>query len=387
LLVALLAGLALPGLTGCSEPVCSTDSALAVFQLSPSERVAAYIDADTFASVFDWLQAADAGREQSFGCLVERFAEAFSTDVDILLIVLDITAEEYFQRSTTGVIANFTAAQRIFETGLGRQSVPLLSPVGPPSMRSYTVLGSREGLMGGPLLHELAHGWSAFLDGPAPLAEQINREPRSHWGYTSVGGVLGGWEPGTLAMIEEGLYQACSPSPSETFSPVGYANNDLAYAPLELYLMGLVSAEEVPDIDVAVNPQPEARSRDCAVFRADGIVTVTIEDIIAANGQRRPSAVESPKNFRVGLVVLAEDWLETEGWAPYEEAMACMESTSPCQVLATPQSGAAALPAFLPLNFHQATGQRATLEFLRLEPRQPVVPTTEVQAPTPAKSL
>jgi hypothetical protein len=70
---------------------------------------------------------------------------------------------------------------------------------------------------------------------------------------------------------------------------------------LDLYVMGLIGPEEVPDTFPIGNPQigneQEVRGEK---------VPVRIQDIIAASGAREPSVRESQKDFVVGLYLLHE---------------------------------------------------------------------------------
>ncbi len=352
----------------CSQSDCVENSDDGIFQLSPSGRATAYMDSSAFDSAFTWLQQVD--RHVSFNCLVERFSASFANDFDVLVMVLDIPSDEFLATSSTRSIANFTSAQRIFERGLGEVRRPIFNPVGPPSMRSYTVLGASDTLVAGPLLHELAHSWAAYLTGPPSLAAQLETEPLSHWGFTSVGGALGGWDPDTLVDLGAGVYRACGPTGLEVFSPAGYAGNSVPYAPLELYLMGLVPPEEVPPIEVAVNPVLEVLRGDCADFSAERIELVTIEDIITANGARFPAADASPRHLELAVMIITDHLLTDEEWSTYEEALACADGSAECPTI-TPIGASGFPPTFTPLTFEDATGGRATLSFVELESREP----------------
>jgi hypothetical protein len=367
--MALVNAVALIHLLGCAPPVCTEDPPGAFYQLAPDQRSAAYVDAETFANVFSWLQQAD-DRDVSFSCLVDRFTNAFDNDVDMLVLVLHLGGQEFLERSSTRIIANFTAAQRVFESGIGDVPKPVVAPVGPSTMRSYSVIGAREGLLAGPLLHELAHGWSAYLTGPDALTSQIRRTPTSHWGFSSVGGVLGGWAPDSLEQLDDGLFRACSPTEVEPFSPSGYASNTVPFAPLELYLMGLIAAEEVPDIQIAVNPQLAGPVSTCASFTADEIVSVSIADIVGENGARSPGPADAQRHFDLGLVILAETTLSAGDWQYYQQVVSCLESTEACEI-EVQALGAANSTPFYPLTFHDATGGRATLRFVELDPIAP----------------
>lgn len=352
---------------GCSDQICP-DRPPERIQLAPNGRAVAYIDRQLFANIFDWLERAERDPATSFDCLIDYFTAGFSNDVDAIFLVMNQSRSEFLERSTRDVISNFTASQRIFETGIGTLPRSLVTTVGPPGMRSYSFFGVREGLTAGPSLHELAHAWCAYLDGPPSLALQIDAQPASHWGFTSVGGVLGGWDPQSLEDLGAGQYRVCGPSPLEAFAPQGYASNAIPYAPLELYLMGLIAPEEVPDIEVAINPVITTREGSCATFVADEIERVTISDIISANGARNPATQEAQKHFTLALVVISPEPLTTAEWQFYEDAVECMESTAPCGEAITGINDQGEFSQFVPLTFFEATGGRGSLRFATLDP-------------------
>ncbi len=352
---------------GCEVQVCPEDRLPAEYQLAPSGRAVALVDQEIFDSVVSWLDNVGLEPNPSFDCLVDFFTARFAEDVDIIMFVLDTSRDELFQLIDNDRIANFTVAQRTFETGIGSVQVPLVNPVGPPSMRGYSFLGTRDGLLAGPSLHEIAHGWCAYLDGPLALAEQIGRTPMSHWGFTSVGGVLGGWARGSLESLGGQKYRALAPTEFEDFAPQGYANNNIHYAPLELYLMGLIDPEEVPEIEVAISPVFAGDGDEGVTFFADAMETVSIAEIIGANGNRLPGVQESQKHFRIALVVIARDPLGEIEWFEYEDAMDCLSSATGCGKTVSRVTTGGEEQSFTPLSFLEATAGRGTLSFVKLQ--------------------
>lgn len=163
-------------------------------------------------------------------------------------------------------------------------------------LKGVIILTLRDALAGGPSLHEIMHQWANYL---GPL---LPGDDGGHWGFSSVGGQLGGWQYGTLVDLGGGLYSAKGPQGHTTFGKVANGGNSLPYAPLELYLMGLIEADEVTEpIQVADNASWVDASS--GTFRASGIRQVTISDVIAAVGPRVPGPEGSQRQFR-GLVVL-----------------------------------------------------------------------------------
>ena len=101
-------------------------------------------------------------------------------------------------------------------------------------------LTQANGLSGGPSLHELLHRWANYLP-------EINGGDPTHWGFSSVGGQLGGFQYGTLEDLGGGNYQASGPGGRATFGANANGGNSIPYSPLELYAMGLIGPESVTD--------------------------------------------------------------------------------------------------------------------------------------------
>ena len=78
------------------------------------------------------------------------------------------------------------------------------------------------------------------------------------------------------------------------------------YSYLDLYLMGLISATEVPDFFILNNLVRSGKdSNGHAVFRADR-TKLTVQDVIAAQGPRSPDVDHSQREFNTGFVVMVE---------------------------------------------------------------------------------
>ena len=75
---------------------------------------------------------------------------------------------------------------------------------------------------------------------------------------------------------------------------------------LDLYLMGMIGADEVPDFFVLKNLVPAGRdAKGHPAFKAERD-KVTIEDVIAVEGPRLPAVDKAQKNFNTGMVVILE---------------------------------------------------------------------------------
>lgn len=83
------------------------------------------------------------------------------------------------------------------------------------------------------------------------------------------------------------------------------------FSPLDLYLAGFYDAGEVPPMTLLVNPDVDRRlTPPQSLVRYGPTISATsrqisIDDIIAAEGPRIPSAAQSRKHFRFGFILLA----------------------------------------------------------------------------------
>ncbi|WDV45852.1 hypothetical protein PV797_20525 [Clostridiaceae bacterium M8S5] len=156
----------------------------------------------------------------------------------------------------------------------------------------------------GPILHEILHRWGNYL---------IDCDYGVHWGNANIYGRLGG---------QKSIQQVGNNS-----KVIGYRRYwQGGYAPLELYLMGLIPKEEVPNITIAqyysnrIISQTEWNRVDGQDIVVKGKIktkTYTIQDIIdgkASNkeqalniGDRVPNYKDSQKKFNMLFVAIDHD--------------------------------------------------------------------------------
>jgi hypothetical protein len=152
--------------------------------------------------------------------------------------------------------------------------------------------------------HEMGHRWGASASakingetvplGPvhwtrglqAPVAFPYQRPTES----SAMGGSV--WQnnfDGTFTQLDDDYYVPAT-----------------GYSYLDLYLMGLISAAEVPDFFLLKNLVPMGKDGNAhPIFKADRI-KVTIEDVIATEGPREPDVYHSQRNFNTGMVLIVE---------------------------------------------------------------------------------
>ena len=157
--------------------------------------------------------------------------------------------------------------------------------------------------------HELTHRWVATLrwksDNPSAIVDTVQKW---HWSPLLA----------TPAVTPVSSFFADAPYPEQSImggmtteklpdgtmrgavAPVGAVTGLCA---LDLYSMGLIGPEEVPETFFISGAIPDG---DGGLKGGDS-VPVTIADIIAANGPRIPPAKDSQRRFRFEIYLLHED--------------------------------------------------------------------------------
>jgi hypothetical protein len=154
------------------------------------------------------------------------------------------------------------------------------------------------------LAHEMGHRWSAFVSAKVN-GETIQLGP-THWARGLHAPVPFPYlRPTEASIMGGGVWQ-------DNFDGTYTQLDDDYYVPatgwsyLELYLMGLATPAEVPDFFILRNLSPAGRDPNGhPIFKANR-VKVTVQDVIAAEGQRLPDVEKSQKQFNTGMVVIVE---------------------------------------------------------------------------------
>ena len=271
--------------------------------------------------------------------LTAEFYRRFEDVFDFLIIVLNLKPGE-FRDGYLGLSIGVSNDVR----GIGEKifSYPQYGSGG--KLKSIVKLVEYDGILEGPLLHEIMHLWGNAII-----------RPFGHWGFTSADGQLGGFARETLRELGNDRYSAAD------FPAFGYAYQGKAYSPIELYLAGFIEADAVPDLLVAENASFVREGGRIArteeghpIFTATAITTLTIEDIISEHGERVPGVSGSQKDFRAAVIFLID-----------EDNPATREALETVSRHASWFSNPAndGDPFF---NFYEATGGRATIRMNRL---------------------
>lgn len=183
--------------------------------------------------------------------------------------------------------------------------------------------------------HELGHTWGAYL------GESLGLSSYSHWeSMTDIEGQMGSY------YFEGSLVGHFSYIGDSTWRLVANTTNEV-YSPLELYMMGMIPPEDVPDVHILQSPlmlDPEAIT--AAAYR-----TVTMEQIIAAEGgERIPAAAESQKDFKLAFIVTQD--------LPYDDAAIAFFSLQAYNLMT--RQPPEEWDMFVP--FYYGTGGRGTLD-------------------------
>ncbi|HET7550098.1 MAG TPA: hypothetical protein VFK04_02335 [Gemmatimonadaceae bacterium] len=162
------------------------------------------------------------------------------------------------------------------------------------------------------IAHEMGHRWSAFASAKVN-GETIVLGP-THWDRglqapvpfpyqrpieaSAMGG--GVWQDnydGTFTQLDDNYYVPAT-----------------GWSYLDLYLMGLAAPSEVPDFFILRNLERVGQDDNGnPIYKADR-TKITIEDVIAAEGPRRPDVDHSQRDFNTGMVLVVE-----HGKKPSEE--------------------------------------------------------------------
>ncbi len=198
---------------------------------------------------------------------------------------------------------------------------PMTSPE--PPLRSIlfhndvTQLAARAALQGAPVtdfarylfLLEFTHNWGPALAVPAPNGTELEGFPY-HWSFFMD---AGGSPAGGNVWQDNG---------DGTFTTVSASPSTIGYSMVDLYIMGLATTAEVDPFGVLENVVVPATPTDPlwhGAYAAHSFPwfdtttqltvtatrrTLTIDDVVTANGARDPAAGGGPKAYDLGIVLL-----------------------------------------------------------------------------------
>ena len=154
------------------------------------------------------------------------------------------------------------------------------------------------------IAHEMGHRWGAFVS--AKVGDEAIPLGPTHWARGLQARVAFPYRrPTEASIMGGGVWQ-------DNFDGTYTQLDDDYYVPatgwsyLDLYLMGLVSAAEVPDFFILRNLTPAGKEANGhPIFKADR-TKVTIQDVIVAEGPRLPAVDKSQREFNTGVVIIVQ---------------------------------------------------------------------------------
>lgn len=154
------------------------------------------------------------------------------------------------------------------------------------------------------IAHEMGHRWAAFVSAKVD-GNTIPLGP-THWARGLQARVAFPYRrPTEASIMGGGVWQ-------ENFDQTYTQLDDDYYVPatgwsyLDLYLMGLISPVEVPDFFILRSLVPAGKDANGrSIFKADR-TKVTIQDVIAAEGERSPGVDKSQRQFNTGMVIVVQ---------------------------------------------------------------------------------
>lgn len=179
--------------------------------------------------------------------------------------------------------SSFGSAGKLYGTiDLGNVTALAANPYGPKLDETISTLN-----------HELMHRFGSYVRFKNPdgsLNDALLGRDAAHWSYLldTQGSVMygNGWRDNG-----DGTF-------TSTAQPGGYS-------PLDLYLMGMIPKEQVPPMLLIQNSSIDKKQLPLLGTTISGTArTITIDDIVAAEGTRIPDAVASAKKFNVGFLLL-----------------------------------------------------------------------------------
>ena len=242
---------------------------------------------------------------------------------------------------------------------------PAEPEIGLPAALDDTSYGSDARLQGivglnlsaagnGPTLHETLHRWATFLDRSLGFGVDRSTDWGAHWGVASVDGQHGGFDAATLRCeATGGAPETCIAGTDgwvhynvAPFNPNQNGGDAKPYAPIELYLMGLLAPEDVPSPILVLEDAVPIGFDDPFIMEASGIREVTMDEIIATHG-RRALLPEEARHFRAAFVLLSDTPVDDATLAIVDRWSAIFGGDEPSSFL---------------LSFETATGARATMD-------------------------
>lgn len=233
--------------------------------------------------------------------VARAFFREFADDYDHLVVFLD------FPQSLGNAFA-FEITVKNDILGIGDDVFDFSTQVGSKGrLRSFVQMGSLSRYPDNPdteflgtnstldiLGQETGHRWLAklhFLDGNGEKSDALLGRDLVHWSFCH----------NTLASDMEG--NLIRDDGGNHFTTIAATER---YSPLDQYVMGLIPAADVPPFFYVGGCSDPAAAPAIGVPIQGPRVDLTIDDIIAAEGPRSPTAAKAPHSFNMAFILVAQ---------------------------------------------------------------------------------
>jgi len=156
--------------------------------------------------------------------------------------------------------------------------------------------------------HEIGHNWCCFAQGFYP--DDLNRQLPGHW-VSNID--LFDSNPNNVDIL--GFNQWITSNDKLQCLDINNIDNEyIIFSDMTLYLMGLISPEEVPVMKIYEFQEESVFGPYCDYPNLNHTRTreLSIEQLISANGERIPSYENSQKKFKIGWAIVVPKNLDLD---------------------------------------------------------------------------
>lgn len=157
-------------------------------------------------------------------------------------------------------------------------------------------------------IHELAHQWIMFLEFP-PFGPSVPHWPLS----TMASGIMGWSDPNN----GQGLAFPCNVTVESGGVRLTPRQGPAFFTDMDLYLMGLMSADEVGPHFVFADQDPSLITQCNGGLYQGDLIPVSLNDVALLAGPRAPDVVNSQKQFKIATIIVSPEPLSEDAMAFY----------------------------------------------------------------------
>ena len=162
------------------------------------------------------------------------------------------------------------------------------------------------------LMHEIGHTWGFYVGNTAPeesplrlLHEDFPNHPEQKWGH------WGRWPDNANSCMDYDGAEWIDLGNGEfkrKIRDITWDGDFYGFHSLDLYLMGLIPASDVPKISIVQNPEPPISNSYEGPYRANPEVKyVEVSEVIKHHGDRKPDYLNSQRVFHEAWILITKD--------------------------------------------------------------------------------